>query len=101
MSGLRIYAAPTVLWNKLEQGSIFYCKNISWITRFEFTDVFTFQGPGAHVLDDNFFELLSRCQGNRMEEQRAELPKTKHSGNGGNLKCFCSNLLTFVEPFCA
>lgn len=26
-------------------------------------------------LDENFFEFLSRCQGNRMDEQRCELPK--------------------------
>ncbi|XP_046845717.1 G-protein-signaling modulator 2-like [Xenia sp. Carnegie-2017] len=36
------------------------------------------QTSSVHVLDDNFFELLSRCQGNRMEEQRAEMPNSKN-----------------------
>lgn len=28
-----------------------------------------------HALNEDFFEFLSRCQGNRMDEQRCELPK--------------------------
>lgn len=43
---------------------------------------FISQANSGHVLDDNFFELLSRCQGNRMEEQRAELPNSKGKSGG-------------------
>ena len=50
---------------------------------------FFLQQASAHALDDNFFELLSRCQGNRMEEQRAELPNSK-TKNGGKNDSNCS-----------
>lgn len=46
------------------------------------------QAASANVLDDNFFELLSRCQGNRMEEQRAELPNSKTKNGGKTILCF-------------
>ena len=52
------------LWNNYCQ---VYCDNHSISV--------ILQKRNDNSLDENFFEFLSRCQGNRMDEQRCELPK--------------------------
>lgn len=38
--------------------------------------------PDSEQPDDNFLELLMRCQGERLEDQRSELPVSNISSDG-------------------